>query len=129
MELAIKFVFGKHLSIRSRNIPPARIPTRTIPAPLAPPPALSMAGITRLKEVAASIMPAAVPNNASITLLEISRAKNIGRVPALVASPAVKLARKPTKIILYCERYCTILFPPIKKHNKLFHNMDPERGM
>ncbi len=116
MELAIKFVFGKHLSIRSRKIPPARIPTRTIPAPRAPPPAFSMAGITRLKEVAASIMPAAVPSSASISFLEMFRAKKIGRVPTLVNSPDVKLARKPTKIILYCERYCTIPFPPIKTY-------------
>lgn len=71
-------------------------------APFTPPPPYSMAGMIKLKEVAANMTPAAKPNMVSNSRWDIFFEKNIGIAPNPVAHPAATLARKPTSIIGYC---------------------------
>ncbi len=59
----------------------------------------SMAGIIRLKNVAASIMPAENPSMMSNSLSETFLVNNTGSAPAPVARPAIELAAMPSQII------------------------------
>ena len=59
----------------------------------------SMAGIMRLKKVAASIMPAENPSMMSNSLSETFLVNSTGRAPAPVAKPAIELAAMPSQII------------------------------
>jgi hypothetical protein len=58
-----------------------------------------MAGTIKLKEVAASITPAENPSITSKSLSEIRFVNNTGKAPAPVASPANRLAPKPSQMI------------------------------
>jgi hypothetical protein len=57
-----------------------------------------MEGINRLKDVAASITPAANPSIVSKSLSETLLVNNTGKAPKPVAKPATKLAAVPSQI-------------------------------
>ena len=59
----------------------------------------SMAGIMRLKKVAANAMPAENPSMISSSLSETFLVNSTGRTPAPVAKPAIELAAIPSQIV------------------------------
>lgn len=82
-------------------------------APFTPLPALSIAGIIKLKEVAANITPAAKPSKQSSNLRETLVFIKTGKAPSPVNIPVPKLQIIPTKIMLNRDKNWTKSIPSV----------------
>ena len=90
---ATAWKWGTVRSTMSSARAPAAIPRAVIQTPFSPP--NSMAGMMRLKQVAASMTPAAKPSITFSTRRDTSLTASTGSAPTPVASPAAVLATMP----------------------------------